>query len=126
MPPPLYASTTLPGKRWSRWSAELLGRWSSWVSSTVRAFGHRWSTAVLVLRRCIETTGIGACTRAASPDALQIVVSLGLLVGHNQRTTLIVYTRDNPKREKCAKPGFKFFGGVKRMKAQLMAVGPLL
>ena len=62
MPPPLYASTTLAGKPWSRWSAELLGRWSSWVSSTVRAFGHRWSTTVLVLRRCIETTGIGACT----------------------------------------------------------------
>ena len=60
MPPPLYASTTLAGKPWSRWSAELLGRWSSWVS--MRAFGHRWSTTVLVLRRCIETTGIGACT----------------------------------------------------------------
>lgn len=61
MPPPLYASTTLAGKPWSRCSAELLlGRWSSWVGGA--PVGHRWSTTVPVLRRCIETTGIGACT----------------------------------------------------------------
>ena len=61
MPPPVYASTTLAGKPWSRWSAELLGRWTSWVSCTVRAFGQRWSTTVL--RRCMETTGMAPLER---------------------------------------------------------------